>query len=185
MYYDTKYGARARTVRSDFNPGGTVWEVNKVWFKLASDRAKTLTQEQKWAWQKAYLSVCDVWRDLFMGKQIEAWNNSPQNNLTWPQVGVKKLDSMSFKINNSEHPKVYVNWDVIDLEIVRWNVSNYMYWSSEDPGFEPTGENVPRVSQHGGVSFTVVPGQTTYFWGGVRYMNGDCAFVFVGEVGGT
>ena len=91
FFYDTKYGARARRSQGKFTPPGSVWEVNKTWFKMASDRFKTFDSIEKRAWRQAYQTICDTYRDLYMGQQIESWNLSPLNDLTWPSVGIPNL----------------------------------------------------------------------------------------------
>jgi len=91
LFYDSKLGARIRSPKKSFVPPGQAWEVNKTWFKLASDRWKSLNEFQKRAWNHYSVGLYDVGRDYFMGRQIEMWNLSPLNNVSWPPVSSPEL----------------------------------------------------------------------------------------------
>lgn len=78
-------GAVVRLKKRIFTPPGQVWYVNQAAFKAASDRWKTFSKIQQNAWNMSFFTICDTGRDLFMGKQIENWNLSPENDLSWPE----------------------------------------------------------------------------------------------------
>jgi hypothetical protein len=65
--------------------------VNQGWFNLASERWKGFTKIIQKAWKMIYADVCDTQRDVFMGQQIAAWNLSPENMITWPDIEVKNI----------------------------------------------------------------------------------------------
>jgi hypothetical protein len=85
------YGKSGPVVRKKLKykpPYSNVWEVNKVYFAAASERWKSFSAIQKNAWAIYLRPICDTTRDRFMGEQIQAWNASPLNDLSWPQVGL-------------------------------------------------------------------------------------------------
>lgn len=60
------------------------WEVNTVLFKNASNRWNTFNKVVRKAWFLFAYGKGDCGRDLFMGKQIEMWNLSLLNDITYP-----------------------------------------------------------------------------------------------------
>lgn len=194
FYYESPYGPVVRLKKRYMGNAAQVWYLNQTWFKAASDRAKQLTQEQKWAWQTAYPLICDTWRDIFMGRQIEAWNMSPENDLTWPQITPSVVTPLFFdhgvdfykagfhRMYFSTYLLEQAGFSVIEFkEAFRKNCSNFIYWVSVNAGFTPNGENSFGVSRSSGVSFAPASGLTYYMWGGIRYINGTYSFVYIGE----
>lgn len=172
FYYDTKYGARVRTPKRTFVPPGSVWEVNQLWFRAASDRSKTLNREQRLAWEKAYPGACDSWRDIFMGKQIELWNLSPANNLTWPPVVAQSIGDIVFgcsrKFQNFRR-WWFSEWDVEMAK--RWGVGS-LWWDKKNDATPPSSTDPYIFKEYTSYEFELQPGFTHYLWGGLRYIDG-------------
>jgi len=179
LFYDTKYGARVRAPKKTFVPPGNIWEVNIEWFKKASVRSKTLDFWQKRAWSLAYLSVCDVWRDIFMGKQIEAWNLSPLNDLTWPLVDIKDVGPITFAHGMEFEGEV--RWWVETINgILREKYSvGYLWWKVLDDDREPVEDDLVKATLKSSYEFEFTAGHDNYLWGGVRYINGSYKAVFL------
>lgn len=179
LYYGVGGYPRVRRVRSRFTSPGNIWEVNKEWFKKASARAKTLTEWQKKAWPIAYPSKCDTWRDIFMGKQIEMWNASPLNDISWPPCGVGKVGDIYVDLDEEYDLVVFVSvalesYTVFDRYCVGWvwfNVLDSPNAPTEDDLSVETGIQNPSVN--------LEAGHTNYIWGGVRYVNGSWDVVFL------
>jgi len=192
FYYDTKYGARVRVPKKSFVPPGAIWEVNKEWFKAASDRwKKVLTNPMKWAWKLAYSGKCDTARDIFMGQQIELWNLSPLNNLTWPTKGVAPVGEF------------YIDYDEYVGEINCWfrspesmntptptreswvKIKQYCsssVWANKlDNSNPPSEEEITKEKQGWQYKFALETGHVNYLWGGLRYYNGNIEWRFIGS----
>jgi hypothetical protein len=114
-----------------------------------------------------------------MGKQIEAWNLSEVNDLTWPQVGVESVGPLVFGIGGNEYLIASIYVKVYDNNKFRRNCSNFLYWVSNDPAFSPSGINIYKVSQFDGARYTLLLGEKIYVWGGVRYLNGTWEAHFI------
>ena len=179
FYYDTKYGARVRTPKRTFKPPGNVWEVNKAFFILASERAKSLTSWQKKAWERAYPGICDSWRDIFMGKQIEFWNLSPLNNLTWPPISPQDVGPITFNHGLEYVGSIYWTVDTVDDRKMRkWGV-NWLWWRVLNNARQPVESDLVSQSSYPGYEFSFVAGSTNYLWAGMRYLNGTWKAVFL------
>ena len=181
LFYDTKFGARIRKPKSQFVPPGQSWEVNKTWFKQASNRWKlNLTQEQKWAWQVAYPGICDTARDIFMGQQIEQWNLSPLNNLTWPQVEVQSIGD--FELDGMDFVAVIRAW-FGDLNMIKIkSVCGNVVWVRKlDNSSVPIESDIVFAKQTFFAEIEFVAGHTNYIWGGLRYPNGRLEFKLLGS----
>lgn len=183
LYYDTKYGARIRTPKRRFTPPGTIWEVNKVWFEKANTRSKSLTREQRLAWQSAYPGMCDSWRDIFMGKQIEAWNLSPSNNLTWPQIVAQPVGDIEWSDGWWDYDNKYRFWmnEWDNKKFRAWTVGS-LWWNILDNPRAPTADDPYFFRTYPAYSFEVQAGHTNYFWGGVRYVDGRFKADFLGSL---
>jgi len=182
FFYDTKHGARVRRVRKRFTPPGTVWEVNKVWFKMASDRWKyDLAEDMKWAWTSAYPDVCDVGRDLFMGRQIEMWNLSPLNMVTWPPVGVSSVGDFTIW-NDGAIPATRVGFQEFNkLLFERYTCCTL--WARKLDDNTPPGEgDIIKKIQRYSTSIDIIEGHDNYLWGGVRYNDGSWVMIFIAKV---
>lgn len=179
LYYSSGGWPRVRKVSSRFKSPGNVWEVNKEWFKKASERAKTLTEWQKKAWPIAYPSACDSWRDLFMGKQIEMWNASPLNDISWPPCGVGKESALYPELIKEETTYIdvrlllgaFTTFDRYCVSFVWFNVLDSMDNPTEDDLVVET-----ELQQH---LINLEAGHTNYIYGGVRYVNGTWDVVFL------
>ena len=181
LYYDTKYGARARKIKGTFESPGNVWEVNKTWFKKASDRWKfDLPKDSKWAWNFYSEIVCDVGRDIFMGHQIEYWNMSPSNDLIWPVVDVKSIGPIVVA--------GYDNGDVAGCYIKEFNKELTMLYCPSTVWARKLDDNSPAVeldivgrSQTRSYNIPFIAGHINYLWGGFRYTNGQYIMAFIGS----
>ena len=179
LYYDTKYGARVRKPRSRFTPPGTAWEINKVWFKKASDRAKTLTREQKWAFRVAYPEICDSWRDIFMGKQIEFWNLSPLNDLTWPHVVAQRIGDIvfgSYEVTPLERRCWFEKYEIRKVET---QTCGTLWWIKFNDASAPSPSDPYTFRRSYSNQFDLVNGRVNYLWGGVRYIDGTYKAQFI------
>jgi hypothetical protein len=192
LYYDTRFGARVRSPKKYFVPPGSIWEVNKEWFKKASDRSKELTPCQKKAWQLAYSGVCDTWRDIFMGQQIEAWNLSPENDLSWPtkdspSVGVVLIsgttpyvDAVAYYVNSlpvNLLPSIcpcWVAFRVLDDPREPGEADILAEWTKKCEG-----PPVTAYKSHAHVYFET--GHLNYIWGGCRLWTGALRYTLVGS----
>ena len=83
-YWYGPYGPVCGSPKRAVGATTPLWEINKEWFKAASDRWKTFNAVVKKAWHLYAHGKGDCGRDLFMGKQIEMWNLSPVNDVTFP-----------------------------------------------------------------------------------------------------
>lgn len=193
LYYDTKYGARVRIPKRTFVPPAPIWEINIVWFKAASDRAKTLTTEQKWAWQKAYPGKCDAWRDIFMGKQIEWWNLSPQNDLTWPPLVAGNPGPITANEGTIFVGSVNTWLEAEDqVSFKKWCAS-WVWCRVLDNAGKPVDADVVKFRKVGRwygkepKGFTefynvdLLAGHTNYIWGGGRLIDGRLDVSLVGS----
>ena len=181
FFYDTKYGARVRSPKKSFVPPGNIWEVNIAWFQKASDRFKNiLTQEQKWAWKLAYVSDCDTYRDIFMGVQIQYWNLSPLNDVTWPYVGVSDIGNITFN--------AYEYTDYVSCSFKDFNKSIYekycpcTLWACKiGNDLPPEEDEIDLKRQKYSAKLLLWPGAINYLWGGVRYLDGTKKMFFIGS----
>lgn len=179
LYYDTRYGARVRSPKKYFVPPGSIWEVNKEWFKKASIRSKILNKFQKHAWQWAYPQACDTWRDLFMGRQIEAWNLDPSNNITWPDVWVPDIGEIVFA-HGQEFP-TGIDWWVKEIDTYKKKTYTcaHLFWRVLDSPSAPDEDDIYKETFSYFCDFEFVQGHVNYLWGGVRYLNGTWKAVFL------
>lgn len=181
LYYNTKYGARVRKIKRGDVVYGNTWEVNKEWFKLASTRAKLLTEWMKKAWLTSYADKCDTWRDLFMGKQIEMWNLSPLNDILWPPVSVGDVGAVSF-IDVREYDSVVFavvvveDFDVKDLYCV-----SYVWFNVLDSLNPPVEANLVIETDLQEAGVPLQAGHTNRVYGGVRYLNGTFKVSLLGS----
>lgn len=181
LYYEHPWGARVRAPKKTFVPPAPIWEVNQVWFKAASDRSKTLNTWQKRAWEQAYPGICDNWRDIFMGKQIEYWNMSPLNDLTWPPVSPQDIGDLTFRSGTEFVGSIY--WTLVDYDVVlmtKWVVSTLWWRILNNPRVPVESDLVAQKARFGN-EFSFVAGNTNYLWGGVRYVNGTWKAQFLGS----
>ncbi len=180
FYYDTKFGARVRIPKRTFVPPGSIWEVNKEFFKLANTRSKSLTKEQRLAWQKAYPGECDAWRDIFMGRQIEAWTLSPTNNLTWPLIHPPSVGDFTLEGYATGYAFEFKGWFVdYDYDLFRkWTVGS-LWWDILDNPRAPIASDPYEFRTFPAAVWEGVVGHDNYFWGGVRYLDGTFAAVLI------
>jgi hypothetical protein len=185
FYYDTKYGARVRKVKGSFTPPGSVWEVNKEWFKLASDRFKhDLTAENKWAWKLFSSSLCDTYRDVFMGVQIEYWNLSPLNDITWPLSGHPDVGEITFW-NIIYESSVACGFDEFNKSLIQTYCPCTLWAVKLDDASAPGEDDIVKRVQKFSASVDLTAGHINYVWGGVRYTNGDKKMLLVCTVDRT
>jgi len=181
LYYDTKYGARVRLVRKNFTPPGNIWEVNKEWFKKASDRWKfDLTSCMKLAWGAAYPGICDVARDIFMGHQIEAWNLSPLYDLLWPVVGVGDVGIITFGSIEYEG-SVRCWYDEFSQTLIQRFGICAVWFRKLDDGSDPGESDIVKEGESYSASVDLISGYTNYVWGGIRHYNGALKFWLIGS----
>jgi len=192
LYYDTKFGARVRIVKRRFESPGVAWEINKSWFKMASDRAKGLDRWQKKAWGIAYSAICDSWRDIFMGKQIELWNLSPLNNITWPPVVAQGIGTINFSegVDKGLEVKYYLaeyspgGTKLSNVEMLRrkekWAVG-WVWFKVLNNAGSPTEADLDDTTEYPAHTFEFTEGATNYFWGGVRLIDGRFQAQFLGS----
>ncbi len=172
FYYDSKYGAVVRIPPRQQRNVGQAFEVNKEWFKAASARSKTLNRWQRRAWEVAYPLACDSWRDIFMGHQIEAWNKSHLNDLTWPQISPQDVGSIFWE--ERIYGALSVQWKVKEWNdnlIRTWTVGS-LWWNRLDNAGVPRESDLVKETDVGWNTFSLEVGHTNYLWGGVRYVNG-------------
>ena len=181
FYYDTKYGARVRSPKRSFVPPGTIWEVNKEWFKKASDRFKTvLTKEQKWAWMLFSEWYCDTYRDVFMGVQIQYWNLSPLNDVTWPYASVADIGNITFNAYESTN-EVRCSFKDFNKLLIEKNCPNTLWACKIGDNLPPTEAQIDLRVQKYAVTLLLWPGAINYLWGGVRYTDGTKKMFFIGS----
>lgn len=181
LFYDTKYGARVRSPKKTFVPPGSIWEVNIEWFKQASNRwKKDLTQEQKWAWNLAYVGECDTGRDIFMGQQIELWNISPQNDLSWPPKGVSDVGIITFWTNEfvSSLKCGFLEFNKV---LIQKYCPNTLWARKLGDSSPPDEDDIVKAIKYFSTSIDFIAGYTNYIWGGVRYYNGTKKMLLVGS----
>jgi hypothetical protein len=181
FFYDTKYGARVRSPKKTFVPPGNIWEVNKAWFQMASDRFKNdLTQEQKWAWKLAYVSDCDTYRDIFMGVQIQYWNLSPENMITWPLVGVPDIGNITFNAYESLS-EVHCSFKDFNKILIEKYCPCTLWACKIGDDLPPTEAEIDLKRQKYSATLLLWPGAVNYLWGGVRYLDGTKKMFFIGS----
>ena len=179
FYYDTKFGARIRVPKRQFSPPGQAWIVNQEWFKLANQHSKGLSGEQRLAWKIAYPGKCDTWRDIFMGKQIEFWNLSPQNDLTWPPVEVQSVGTLVFRKGSEFEGSVYIYLQGGITDVMRRNTIGLLFWDILDVFRAPVDSDAYKFKTYAGYEIPLESGHTNYIWAGVRYLNGKSDAYFV------
>jgi hypothetical protein len=174
LYYDSKGRSIIRSPRKTFVPPGNAWEVNKEWFTLANDRWKNdLTTEQRWAWEFYSLSHCDIGRDLFVGKQIQMWNMSPQNMVTWPEWGVQS-DTTARVSNYKDTDFDVYHMSVFDIFPVT-NKDNYfcIAWAIVlDDSRTPTAADIKKCNKGMTATLSLTDEATNYVWAGGYLPNG-------------
>jgi len=181
LYYDTKFGARVRIVKRRFESPGVAWEINKSWFKMASDRAKGLDRWQKKAWSIAYSAICDSWRDIFMGKQIELWNLSPLNNITWPPLVAQGIGDIEFYEGTEFVQTIKFNAFEYDIkEKENWSVG-WVWFKVLNNAGSPTEADLDDTTEYPAHTFEFTEGATNYLWGGVRLIDGRFQAQFLGS----
>jgi hypothetical protein len=179
LFYESPHGAVLRMKKRYFTPPSQSWYVNNEYFKSASDRARAFNSAQKKAWNQAYPTICDTWRDIYMGKQIEAWNLSVTNDLSWPAVlipapfpSVQISESFSLPTRKIELEGDF--WEFLK----RWGVEYYWAKKVDDPtvpsDFGQPIENSPY--QH---RFDVSLLHTNYYWVAFRGLNGVLYPIFL------
>ena len=179
LFYDTKYGARVRKPKSKFVPPNSIWEVNIEWFKKASIRSRTLTFCQKEAWKRYSSSLCDTWRDIFMGAQIEAWNLHPTNDISWPNIPVEDIGSVQYDTKYETEDNVIGYVKTIDnIKLNKWCCCFLWAIVLDDPR-QAVEEDITNSNQVDSHLFDLVVGHTSYLWGGVRYLNGSYTLNFI------
>jgi len=175
LFYDTEYGARVRSPKKKFVPPGNIWEVNIDWFKKASARWKTLTVFERRAWNHYSLELCDIGRDLFMGRQIEMWNISPLNDVTFPPVGNPTIPDppkyLLFK--NGWWPAYIYDDDTNKRKVLLWEgykdywqlsiVGVRWYQKLDDPS-NPTIADLKAENYYNNHSFNLESGHNNYLW---------------------
>jgi len=186
LYYDTKYGARVKFPKRTFQSPGNVWEINKEWFKKASDRWKSLSVFARRAWNQWSTSTCDCGRDLFMGRQIELWNLSELNDTTWPEVSLPKLpqlpsfgwwtpsDSEDFTFRHLRWwPVKIYEFGFQDILMHLWHeyIKHFtksivgVRWFQKLDSEDPPDESNLKVENHAmSHTFTCESGHWNYFW---------------------
>ncbi len=182
FYYESPYGPVVRSKKRYYKNAAQYWTVNQEWFKAANIASKNLNLEQKWAWNAAYPQMCDSWRDIFVGHQIEAWNLSPENNLTWPNVPHELVEDVVFShgVNSFEDNSHRIFPVNSASEKFKRNCSNYLYWAGIFPDFNYFDYRYPPTNRFGGINFSIIPGKLYYMWAGVRYTNGEWNAQFIG-----
>ena len=174
LYYDTKYGARIRTPKRTFTPPSQSWIVNQEWFKKANARSRIITGWQKFAWLLAYPGICDTWRDIFMGKQIEMWNISPLNDVTWPPLTpgdsgwVKAIPGQQYE--NIISIRIETE-DVIKRK--RWAFA-WVFFLVLDNARQPREADMIKASRYSPyLDVEFIPGHVNYIWGGIWLVDGS------------
>jgi len=181
FYYDTKYGARVRKVKGQFPSYGEAWEVNKEWFKKASDRwKKVLLADAKLAWNLYYSDVCDIGRDIFMGRQIEFWNLHPTNDITYPLVSVQDIGVITFGYKQEDW-NLKVWWDDFDILKVEKNTCAALYARKFDDPSEPGEDDIIYRGASRYQKIGIYPDHDNYIWGGARYFNGEKKMFYIGK----
>jgi len=182
FYYDTKYGARVRKVKGQFPSYGEAWEVNKEWFKKASDRFKTLTAIQKNAWKCEYHDVCDVYRDIFMGQQIEQWNLSPLNDLTWPNVYCPPYTfPEGYVYFSSQYGRYVAGYETKAVDLIPFKIAGFR-WYNSDSKDSPTEADFVIETVKANFYIQWPPEPKPYFFSKAYYFNGSLTdFDYVGE----
>ena len=183
LFYDTKYGARVRLPKKRFVPPNNVWEVNKEWFKKASDRVKTLTAIQKQAWKYEYLDICDVWRDIFMGQQIELWNLSPLNDLSWPNIDCPVYTfSPGFVYYYDQSDSYSVGFRTKDYLVIEAKIAGFRWYNTDDFG-NPVEEDFKKETVVAHTSFSADDNPKQYFYAKAYYFNGNLTgFQYIGQL---
>jgi len=125
-------GAVVRSKKKIFTPPGQIWYLNQIVFKAASARWKSFPKIQKNAWALSLLSMCDIPRDLFMGKQIESWNLSPDNDLSWPETVVPDVPWPKGKSYiNDGAGTVSFYYQMSGEKPAVWKLAGFFWYSSE------------------------------------------------------
>lgn len=184
FYYDHPYGAMVRGPRRKRPENvAQIFTLNQTWFEAANTRSKTLTKVQREAWQKAYPGICDNWRDIFMGKQIEAWNMFAGNDLTWPQITVKKLDPPVFHVIQSQ---TYLGrWvAMIDEKVDEYEKvgAGVLVWKVLDNPAQPGIGSVTKESTSKWNEIILTTSATNYIWAGIRYIDGTWDINFLESI---
>jgi len=175
LYYDTKYGARIRSPKKTFVPPSQAWEVNKVWFTQASTRWSTLSIFARRAWNHYSLEICDIGRDLFMGRQIEMWNLSPLNDVIWPPLGNPEIPAApsDLMFKDGWWPANIYDEDTNKRKVLLWEgykdywqlsiVGVRWYQKLDDPS-NPTAADLKAENYYNSHSFTLESGHNNYLW---------------------
>jgi len=125
-------GAVIRRLKRSFTPPGQIWYVNQIAFNAASVRWASFSRVQQNAWALFFGSMCDIPRDLFMGKQIESWNMHPDYDLSWPESHVPDFPWPP--------GRCYINTDVYTVSFSlefsgekqsQWKIPGFRWYSSE------------------------------------------------------
>jgi len=172
-FFYSKYGPVARKKLKYKPPYGNVWNVNKAFFTAASDRWMSLSDIQKNAWKIYFIEICDTARDLFMGAQIEAWNLSPLNDLTWPSVSLKDIVWPEYEVWHSLTKQEWypqsgfksVTYEEFQICSMRWY--NTDSWISCDESSFLKETIMPYTK------FTEAEITKTYFWIRPRRLDGS------------
>lgn len=179
FYYESPHGAVARIKKRTFTPPAGSWFVNNVYFKAASDRAKAFSKAQQKAWNLAFPTICDTWRDIYMGKQIEAWNLSPVNDLTWPPVSLPipipdPVFTENFTIPTRKIELEDPFWDYLE----HWGVEFYWAHKVDDPT-PPADFGQPVERNPWEFRFNTTLFHTNYYWFAFRGLNGILYPIFL------
>lgn len=109
-----------------------------------------------------------------MGHQITAWNLSPMNNLTWPQITPGSPGVITARPLGVYGNVVDVSIDTDDVaKRKRWSIA-HVWFIVFDNARQPVEADMVKSRRYSGWwSVEFVPGHVNHVWGGVWMIDGS------------